>query len=90
MATQRSVSPPERDTGIYCTFDLLLEKEKFVKDSFDNLYQEETLYKVELYVKRIREDSWPRNCFGFPVFLCCFVSFCFSALEQLNMVAFKN
>lgn len=65
-------------------------RKKFVKDSFDNLYQEETLYKVELYVKCIREDSWPRNCFGFLVFLYCFVSFCFSALEQLNMVAFKN
>lgn len=73
MATQRSVSPPERVTGIYCTFDLLLEKEKFVKDSFDNLYQEETLYKVELYV--LEKIAGPGIVFVFLFF--CVVSFRF-------------
>lgn len=73
MATQRSVSPPERVTGIYCTFDLLLEKEKFVKDSFDNLYQEETLYKVELYV--LEKIAGPGIVLVFLFF--CVVSFRF-------------
>lgn len=40
---------------------MLLEKETFVKDLFYNLYQEETLYNMELYVKHVKEDSWPRN-----------------------------
>lgn len=57
-------------TGIYCVFAMLLEKETFVKDLFYNLYQEETLYNVELYVKHIKEDRWPRNCF---FFFCLFV-----------------
>lgn len=48
-------------TGIYCVFAMLLEKETFVKDLFYNLYQEETLYNMELYVKHVKEDSWPRN-----------------------------
>lgn len=52
-----------------------LIKRNLLKILFDNLYQEETLYKVELYVKRIREDSWPRNCFVFLVFLWVFCLF---------------
>lgn len=66
--------PPERVTGIYGVFVMLLEKEKRVKDSFDNLYQEEPCTRWNYMFKLIREDIWPRNCLVSLVFVLFFWS----------------